>query len=127
MALLTIRQKQSFIGYAVVSLVVIGLVSAPFVYFPLVAWPVTAVLLGLLVWWYVRRVRRIKRAHNRPAIAKPRPTTLDVSVPFGPEDTADSIALKLIDAANARGQRVSVAEARRVAEAELRKARGETA
>lgn len=122
MGILTTRQKQQLIGSVFGPLFLIAAIAAPFVYFPWVAWPITAVLVGLFLWWYARRVQRIKS--QRTAKPIPRPATLGVSVPFGPNDTVDSIALKLIDAANARGQRVSVAEARRVAALELRKARG---
>ncbi|BCT76943.1 hypothetical protein SCMU_27850 [Sinomonas cyclohexanicum] len=94
-----------------------------FRYVPWLAWPLTIGLVGLVVWGVVKRKRR-RAKQQRPVSAA---ATLAVSVPFGPEDTVDSIALKLIEAASRRGQRVSVAEARRVAEVELGKARGERA
>ncbi|MDR6623039.1 hypothetical protein [Sinomonas atrocyanea] len=123
MALLTIRQKQKLFAWIFVPVAFLAYVVMLFRYLPWLAWPLAALIVGLVVWGVVKR--NLKRTAHRPAL-KPAtaPATLDVTVPFGPDDTVDSIALKFIDAANARGQRVSVAEARRVAEVELRKARG---
>jgi hypothetical protein len=120
MALLTIRQKQKLFAWIFVPVALIAYVGALFRYVPWLAWPLAIAAVALVVWGIVKTNR--KRAAK--AAPTPKPETLDVSVPFGPDDTVDSIALKLIDAAHRRGQRVTVTEARRVAEVELRKARG---
>lgn len=105
MAILTIRQKQSLLGYLVVVLLVVGalgLIGQFFVLLPWLAWPLLAALVGAAAWWYVRRVRA-----ERAKLARAEDPD-DVPVLAG--DTVETLAFRILEANINAGKNIGPVE-----------------
>lgn len=112
MAILTIRQKQRFIGNIIVFLLIGGFIGALWHGNPVaIAILVTLVLLvGLAVFAVTRKGKR----RVAPA-APPSSVTIDFEIPVMSNDTLESLTQRVQESYEARGGSISVAEAKAMA------------
>lgn len=93
MGILTIRQKQSLLGYLLAVLLGLGaleLIVQFFARLPWLAWPILAALIAAAVWWSVRRNKATKARRAAPADPG--------NVPLLPGDTIDTLTFRILEA-----------------------------